>query len=77
MLRKKYSKEFKLDAFSLVLEQGYRNTEGGKSRPLRFYFLCSHQSFLQLEIDVALAISTFIIFLTLSSHPTFIRMSSS
>jgi transposase len=29
--RKKYSKEFKLDAISLVLEQGYSRTEAAKS----------------------------------------------
>ena len=29
--RKKYSKEFKLDAISLVLEQGYTRTDAGKS----------------------------------------------
>lgn len=30
-MRKKYSKEFKLDAISLVLEQGYACTEAAKS----------------------------------------------
>ena len=29
--RKKYSKEFKLDAISLVLDQGYTRTDAGKS----------------------------------------------
>ena len=29
--RKKYPKEFKLDAVSLVLEQGYTNTDAAKS----------------------------------------------
>ena len=29
--RKKYPKEFKLDAISLVLDQGYSRTEAGKS----------------------------------------------
>lgn len=29
--RKKYSKEFKLDAVSLVLDQGYTRTEAGRS----------------------------------------------
>jgi transposase len=29
--RKKYSKEFKLDAVSLVLEQGYSQTEAARS----------------------------------------------
>lgn len=31
LIRKKYSKEFKLDAISLVEEQGYRVTEAAKS----------------------------------------------
>ncbi len=31
MTRKKYSKEFKLDAISLVLDQGYTRTDAGKS----------------------------------------------
>ena len=31
MLRKKYSKEFKLDAVSLVLEQGYSKAGAGRS----------------------------------------------
>jgi transposase len=31
MKRKQYSKEFKLDAVSLVLEQGYSRKEAGKS----------------------------------------------
>jgi transposase len=30
-IRKKYSKEFKLDAVSLVLEQGYSNSDAAKS----------------------------------------------
>ena len=30
-LRKKYSKEFKLDAISLVLELGYKRTEAARS----------------------------------------------
>jgi transposase len=30
-IRKKYSKEFKLDAISLVLEQGYSSAEAAKS----------------------------------------------
>lgn len=29
--RKKYSKEFKLDAISLVLDQGYTQTEAARS----------------------------------------------
>ena len=29
--RKKYSKEFKLDAISLVLEQGYRQVDAARS----------------------------------------------
>ena len=29
--RKKYSKEFKLDAVSLVTDQGYTRTEAGRS----------------------------------------------
>ncbi len=29
--RKKYSKEFKLDAVSLVIDQGYTRTEAGRS----------------------------------------------
>jgi transposase len=29
--RKTYSKEFKLDAISLVLDQGYTRTDAGKS----------------------------------------------
>ncbi|STX35346.1 transposase [Legionella cincinnatiensis] len=31
VLRKKYSKEFKLDAVGLVLDQGYGCTEAAKS----------------------------------------------
>ena len=31
MIRKQYSKEFKLDAVSLVLEQGYSKAEAGRS----------------------------------------------
>lgn len=31
LIRKKYSKEFKLDAISLVEDQGYRVTEAAKS----------------------------------------------
>nr|MBA2709852.1 transposase [Tatlockia sp.]MBA2711775.1 transposase [Tatlockia sp.] len=31
MTRKKYSKEFKLDSISLVLEQGYSRAEAGRS----------------------------------------------
>lgn len=43
----KYSKEFKLDAISLVLEQGYTQTEAAKSlgidRKLIHTWLKSHQ----------------------------------
>ena len=31
IIRKKYSKEFKLDAISLVLDQSYTRTQAGKS----------------------------------------------
>lgn len=34
-LRKQYSKEFKLDAISLVLEQGYTRSEAAKSLDIR------------------------------------------
>ena len=34
-LRKQYSKEFKLDAISLVLEQGYTRSEAARSLDIR------------------------------------------
>ncbi len=34
-LRKQYSKEFKIDAISLVLEQGYTRSEAAKSLDIR------------------------------------------
>ena len=34
-LRKQYSKEFKIDAISLVLEQGYTLSEAAKSLDIR------------------------------------------
>ena len=38
-VRKKYSKEFKLDAVSLVLEQGYSRAEAAKSLELNAHML--------------------------------------
>ena len=38
--RKKYSKEFKLDAISLVLEQGYTRTEAASSLDINTNMLC-------------------------------------
>jgi len=38
--RKKYSKEFKLDAISLVLEQGYSRAEAARSLGINANMLC-------------------------------------
>jgi transposase len=38
--RKKYSKEFKLDAVSLVLDQGYSRAEAARSLGLNSNMLC-------------------------------------
>lgn len=38
--RKKYSKEFKLDAVSLVLEQGYSRAEAARSLEVNANMLC-------------------------------------
>lgn len=45
VVRKKYSKEFKLDAVSLVLDQGYGCSEAAKS-------LGIHQPLLSREKDI-------------------------
>ncbi|KTD66707.1 transposase IS911 [Legionella steelei] len=41
VVRKKYSKEFKLDAVSLVLDQGYGCTEAAKSLGIHQPFLAA------------------------------------
>lgn len=38
--RVKYSKEFKLDAISLVLEQGYERNAAAESLDLKYEMLC-------------------------------------
>lgn len=38
-LRKKYSREFKLDAISLVLKQGYKRTEAARSLDININML--------------------------------------
>ena len=38
-VRKKYSKEFKLDAVSLVLEQGYSRTEAARNLDINTHML--------------------------------------
>lgn len=38
--RKKYSREFKLDAISLVLEQGYSRAEAARSLEINANMLC-------------------------------------
>ena len=38
-VRKKYSKEFKLDAVSLVLEQGYSRTEAARNLDINAHML--------------------------------------
>lgn len=40
MIRKKYSKEFKLDAINLVLDQGYTRVEAAKSLNINVKMLC-------------------------------------
>ena len=40
MSRVKYSKEFKLDAISLVLEQGYGRKEAADSLGIKYSLLC-------------------------------------